>query len=73
MKNKNDTVNFHLKAHAPLLGGTLYRRIQPTVIIPFFVTETMRYSCTTVGPPFHHRYCYIGSVDEYGYVITAGT
>ena len=23
------TVNTHLKVHAPILGGTLYRRIQP--------------------------------------------
>jgi hypothetical protein len=50
------------------IGDTLYsnyRRIQPIVIISFFITGSIRY----IAPPLHHRYFYIGRVGEYGNCI----
>jgi hypothetical protein len=49
------TVNSHLKAHAPILGGTLYKRMQPTVIFSFFVTGALRYRCINLPFPLHQR------------------
>jgi hypothetical protein len=49
LEKRTFTVNSHLKAHAPILGGTLYRRMQPTaVIFSLFVTGALRYRCTNV-------------------------
>ena len=48
LEKRTFTVNSHLKAHAPILGGTLYRRMQPTVIFSFFVSGALRYRCISV-------------------------
>jgi hypothetical protein len=50
-----NTVNSHLKAHAPVLCGTLYRRMQPTVIFSFFVTGAMRYRFINLPFQLHQR------------------
>ena len=64
------TVTSQLKAHAPILGDTLYRRIQPTVISSFFVAGALRCRCAKLLRRHHYNNDYGNGI---GYAYTTVT